>query len=125
MSFLTGPCSRGLNSETIGAISARVGAAPIRPGRFQKGGWGNPSGRPRGSRNAASLAAEALLDGQAERPGIHASRRRCPCSIRGPTGHAEGGMVQIVQVSGMEVPNVIDLAAARARRGEARKSDVD
>jgi len=32
-------------------------------------------------------------------------------------GHAEGGMVQIVQVSGMEVPNVIDLAAARARRG--------
>ena len=31
-------------------------------------------------------------------------------------GHAEGGMVQIVQVSGMEVPNVIDLAAARARR---------
>jgi hypothetical protein len=37
-------------------------------------------------------------------------------------GHAEGGMVQIVQVSGMEVPNVIDLAAARARRLANRTS---
>jgi uncharacterized protein DUF5681 len=35
-------------------------------GRFQKGKSGNPSGRPRGSRNVATLACEALLDGQAE-----------------------------------------------------------
>ena len=33
---------------------------------FQKGLSGNPSGRPKGSRNAATLAMEALLDGQAE-----------------------------------------------------------
>jgi Family of unknown function (DUF5681) len=33
---------------------------------FEKGTSGNPSGRPRGSRNATTLALEALLDGQAE-----------------------------------------------------------
>ncbi|WBL78804.1 DUF5681 domain-containing protein [Bradyrhizobium xenonodulans] len=33
--------------------------------RFQKGQSGNPSGRPRGARNATTLALEVLLDGQA------------------------------------------------------------
>jgi hypothetical protein len=35
-------------------------------GRFPKGKSGNPNGRPQGSRNAATLALETLLDGQAE-----------------------------------------------------------
>jgi hypothetical protein len=35
-------------------------------GGFQKGQSGNPRGRPMGSRNHATLACEALLEGQAE-----------------------------------------------------------
>ena len=35
-------------------------------GRFQPGRSGNPAGRPRGSRHKATLAAESLLDGEAE-----------------------------------------------------------
>ena len=34
--------------------------------RFKKGQSGNPSGRPRGSLNKATLAVQALLDGEAE-----------------------------------------------------------
>ena len=35
--------------------------------RFRKGVSGNPNGRPKGSRNNATLAAEALLAGEAEK----------------------------------------------------------
>ena len=34
-------------------------------GRFRKGQSGNPGGRPKGSRNATTIALETLLDGQA------------------------------------------------------------
>ena len=36
-------------------------------GRFRKGRSGNPAGRPRGSRNGATVAVETLLSGEAER----------------------------------------------------------
>lgn len=35
-------------------------------GRYSKGRSGNPNGRPAGSRNRTTLAAEALLEGEAE-----------------------------------------------------------
>ena len=36
-------------------------------GQFQKGASGNPAGRPPGARNRATLAVEALLEGEAEK----------------------------------------------------------
>ena len=40
---------------------AKQGVTQFRPGQS-----GNPNGRPKGSRNAATLALESLLDGEAE-----------------------------------------------------------
>ena len=37
-----------------------------KPWQFKPGQSGNPDGRPKGARNAATVAAEALLDGEAE-----------------------------------------------------------
>src|SRR6516164_1131707 len=45
--------------------SAKTGSKQV-GGRFEKGVSGNPAGRPAGSRNNATLACEALLEGQAE-----------------------------------------------------------
>jgi hypothetical protein len=39
---------------------------PKQDTRFQPGQSGNPGGRPKGSRNKATLALESLLDGEAE-----------------------------------------------------------
>jgi Family of unknown function (DUF5681) len=39
---------------------------PLPNGQWPKGSSGNPAGRPRGSRNKATLALEALLEGDAE-----------------------------------------------------------
>ena len=54
----------------MGVMTAEITASkqPGRRGRpFPKGRSGNPRGRPLGARNAATLIAEKLLDGEAER----------------------------------------------------------
>lgn len=41
-------------------------AGRMQGGKFAPGASGNPSGKPRGTRNATTLAVEALLEGEAE-----------------------------------------------------------
>jgi hypothetical protein len=49
-------------------IKSPENTASIQRGRpFKKGTSGNPSGKPKGSRNRATLAAEVLLDGESEK----------------------------------------------------------
>ena len=55
--------------ETRGKKRATAGAQPTgrgRTGRFLPKSSGNPAGRPKGSRNKTTLAAQALFDGEAE-----------------------------------------------------------
>jgi hypothetical protein len=52
------------------------------PGRrFQPGVSGNPAGRPKGAKNKSTLAAEALLDGEAEA----LTRKAVEMALRGDT----------------------------------------
>ena len=51
-------------SRTSNAAENTAGKQRGRP--FTKGQSGNPSGKPKGARHRATLAAEALLDGEAE-----------------------------------------------------------
>ena len=57
---------RPSNEPGTGAVSPDKTDEKQRGRPFEKGTSGNPSGRPRGSRNATTLALEVLLDGQAQ-----------------------------------------------------------
>jgi hypothetical protein len=56
-------------------------AQPKQGGRFRKGQSGNPAGKPKGARHRVTLAAEALLDGEAE--GL--SRKAVELALQGDT----------------------------------------
>jgi hypothetical protein len=53
--------SKGDTPDTVVKSDVKQRGKPFRPGQS-----GNPSGRPTGSRNKATLAIDALLDGEAE-----------------------------------------------------------
>jgi hypothetical protein len=58
---------------------------PARRGGFTKGVSGNPAGRPRGSRNATTIAIEQLLDGEAQtiaRVAIEKAKAGDPIALR-------------------------------------------
>src|SRR5580704_6937267 len=56
----------GLDCEPWEAAVAENTAGKQRGTPFKAGRSGNPAGKPKGSRNAATLAMEALLDGESE-----------------------------------------------------------
>jgi hypothetical protein len=59
--------TRGLLDGKNECVATADDTAPVQRGRpFQAGQSGNPGGRPKGSRNRATLALESLLDGEAE-----------------------------------------------------------
>jgi len=63
MSNQTEPIGAG---KRITAASAENTGREQKPQLFKQGQSGNPSGRPVGARNRATLAMESLLDGEAE-----------------------------------------------------------
>ena len=63
MSNQTKPIGAG---KRITAASAENTGREQKPQLFKQGQSGNPSGRPVGARNRATLAMESLLDGEAE-----------------------------------------------------------
>jgi hypothetical protein len=46
--------------------SVLTGSKQANPGHFRPGQSGNPAGRPKGARNRSTIAAESLLEGEAE-----------------------------------------------------------
>src|SRR6516225_5231757 len=46
--------------------SVLTGSKQANPGHFRSGQSGNPAGRPKGARNRSTIAAESLLEGEAE-----------------------------------------------------------
>ena len=83
--------------------------------QFKPGQSGNPSGRPRGARNKATVAAEALLDGESE-----ALTRRCiDLAMEGDPTALRLSMARILPVK-RERTISLDLPALEGFQGALR-----
>ena len=91
---------------------------PRQDTQFKPGKSGNPRGRPRGARNRATLAAEALLDGEAE-----AITRKCiDLALAGDHTALRLCLSRILPVRrDREID--LDLGHARAREQEERRGE--
>jgi hypothetical protein len=86
-------------------VSTEIAAVKQRGRPFVKGQSGNPRGKPKGVRNRATLAAEALLDGEAE------------ALTRKAVEMALGGDVMALKAAPQGEAPVICAAARGERRG--------
>ena len=101
---------------------------------FQKGRSGNPNGRPKGSRNATTLALEALLDGEAEVPtrkaidlakaGDLTALRLCLDRILPPRKDRPVAFELPAIASGKDAANALSAVLAAVSRGEITPSDA-
>src|SRR5208337_3445877 len=80
---------------------------------FQPGRSGNPSGRPRGSRNRTTLAAQALLDGEGEK----LTRKAFEMAHAGDTVCLRLCLDRIIptrreRIVNLDLPEILDVAEA-------------
>ena len=102
--------------------------------RFKPGQSGNPNGRPRGSLNATTLAAQALLDGEAEiltRKAIELAKggdltalRLCMDRLLPPRKDRPVSLDLPRIDSARDVPNAISALLAAVAAGELAPSDA-
>jgi|SRR5215831_20239835 len=102
--------------------------------RFKPGQSGNPNGRPKGSLNATTLAAQALLDGEAEiltRKAIELAKggdltalRLCMDRLLPPRKDRPVSLDLPRIDSARDVPNAISALLAAVAAGELAPSDA-
>jgi len=111
------PTSAEVPAEDIPAedISAEEPTPVVRGRPFAPGQSGNPNGRPKGARNKATIAAEALLDGESDA----ITRKAIEKALEGDTTALRLCLARVLpprreRPVAFELPNIETIADARA-----------